>query len=224
MGSLTSRGRALVVVAFLLSAALCGGSAVALVVASRHEAHTPAALAPAAATPAATETPTPTPSASPTPVFTVTPRPTVTATPAPTATATATASPAARTTSSPRASHSTAPPAGLALDAILDPANGTSPGQDVGLFAHATDGDGTIRLVSVTWGDGTKSTAGKVTECASTGKGDCKDFVLHHTYAASGTFTVTITVASAGTLPETSSLTLKEFVNGPSPAASPASG
>jgi Rad3-related DNA helicase len=98
---------------------------------------------------------------------------------------------------------------------------GTSPGQDVGLFAHATDGDGTIHLVSVTWGDGKTSTTGEVTECASKGTADCKDFELHHAYAASGTYSVTITLASDGTLPESSHLTITEHVNGPSPEPSP---
>lgn len=224
MGSLTSRGRALVVVAFVVSAALCGTSAVALVLASRDDGSTPTALSAPSPTPTPSETPseTPssTPSAVPTPVFTVTPVPTVTAT----ATPTATSSPRPRTTSSPRPSSTrTAQPAGLFLDAILDPANGTSPGQSVGLFAHATDGDGTISLVSVTWGDGTKSTSGSVTDCAATGTADCKDIVLHHTYATgrSEPYLVTITVASAGDLPESSHVTLKEFVNGPAPEPSP---
>jgi hypothetical protein len=151
-------------------------------------------------------------------LVTVAPTQTATATPA----ATATSSPAARATSSPRPSATrTAQAAGLFLDAVLDPAAGTSPGDDVGLFAHATDGDGTIHLVSVTWGDGKTSTSGKVTECASKGTADCKDFELHHVYAASGTYSVTITLASDGTLPETSHLTITEHVNGPSPEPSP---
>jgi hypothetical protein len=112
-------------------------------------------------------------------------------------------------------------PPGLILDAILDPANGTSPGQVVGLFAHATDGAGTIRLVSVKWGDGSTSTAAKTTECAAKAGADCKDFELHHAYASAGTYSVTITVASNGTIPESTSLTIKEFVNGPSPTPSP---
>lgn len=220
MGSLTSRGRALVVVAFVVSAALCGTSAVALVLASRDDGSTPTALTSPSATPAPTETPTPTPSASPTPVFTVTPLPTPSATAA--ATPTATASPAARTTSSPRPSRSPAAAAGLFLDAVLDPANGTYPGQVVKLFAHATDGDGTIRLVSVDWGDGSpKSTTGKVADCASVGTGDCKDFEVHHQYTAVRTYQVTITVASSGTIPETSSLTITEHVNGTAPTPSP---
>ncbi|HUR13297.1 MAG TPA: hypothetical protein VM097_02260 [Mycobacteriales bacterium] len=220
MGSLTSRGRALVVAAFLLSAALCSTAAVALVEASRDDDATPRALASASPTPAPTEEPTPSPS--PTAAVTATPTVAPTASASPKPTATVTTSPAPRVTASPRPSATrTAQPAGLFLDAILDPANGTSPGADVGLFAHATDGDGTIRLVSVTWGDGTKSTTAEVTECAAQGPADCKDFELHHTYAAAGTYTVTLTVASTGGIPESASVSLKEHVNGPSPEPSP---
>jgi hypothetical protein len=215
---LTSRGRALVVVAFLVSAALCGTSAVALVRASR-DSGTPSALPSPSATPSPTESPTPEPTASPTPVVTTAPSPTPTA--APTVAPTATTSPAPRTTSSPRPSASPAAAAGLFLDAVLDPANGTAPKQVVGLFAHATDGDGTIQLVSVTWGDGSTSTAAKTTECAAKGRGDCKDFELHHAYAKAGTYTVTITVSSNGAIPESTSTSITEYVNGPVPSPSP---
>jgi hypothetical protein len=104
----------------------------------------------------------------------------------------------------------------LFLDAILDPANGTSPGQVVGLFAHATDGAGTIRLVSVKWGDGSTSTAAQTTECAAKAGADCKDFELHHAYATGREepYLVTITVESDGPIPESSKVTIKEFVNG----------
>jgi hypothetical protein len=202
------------VVAFLVSAALCGTSAVALVLASRDDG-TPSALPSPSATPSPTESPTPEPTASPTPVVTTAPTPTATAAPTPSATA----SPTKRPTTAPRPSPTrTTQAAGLFFDGKLDPASGTSPGQDVALLAHATDGDGTIRLVSVNWGDGTKATtfpAGAVTDCASIGKADCKDFELHHTYSAGRAepYVVTITISSAGSIPESASLTFKEFVN-----------
>jgi hypothetical protein len=64
------------------------------------------------------------------------------------------------------------------------------------ITARATDGDGFIELVSVSWGDGTVVTDDNGTQCAAKGSGDCRDWVYSHTYAQPGTYTVTFKVRS----------------------------
>ena len=228
MGSLSARGRLYVVLAFVLSAVLCGAAAIALVKASDDKdknaipSFTPTVVVP-------TDSPTPEPSATPTPT------PTVTATATPSATTAASASPTATRSSSPspRATHASPKPSkspattelGLRVDATLDPTAGDTSTDDLyKLYAHAVDDDGTIKLVSVKWGDGTTSTTAKTTsECAATAPGDCKDFYVTHYYKTKGTFDVVVTISS-GPYTETRVLhltcTVKTVAPTPSPSAS----
>jgi hypothetical protein len=222
--SLSGRARLLVIAAFVLSAGLFGTAAVAYVVASRDD-------GPKKAGPTVHPSvivPTQEPSATPTPTL----EPTSSPTPAASPTASPSASPATSPSpsASPRAATSSPRPSptrsfvkqGLFVDAVLDPADGDTVATvtDFVLSAHATDGDGTIKLQSVTWGDGTKSTSGKTSECPSTGTGDCKDFELHHVYNRTGRFEVYLTVTSGPTA-EKQVLHISAFVNHPAPTPSP---
>lgn len=189
MGSLTSRGRALVVVAFVLSAALCGGAAVALVAASRDDAASPSALPTVNPTLIApSQSPTPSPGAvSPTPVVTSSPRPS--ATPSPTATVTSSSAPRATTSprpASPRPSPTgnVAVPEGLEATAAITVIDAEQ-GKYV-VKVHATDGSGSIYLKSVDWGDQTeKAPKQRGTACspAAAAPADCRDYSVPHTYA-----------------------------------------
>ena len=225
MDSLSGRARLLVAAAFVLSAGLFGTAAVAYVVASRDDGPKkagptvhPSLILPTTE-PSATPTPSTAPTASPTPAPSPTAAPSASpaaATPSPSA------SPKPATTSPrPRPTRTTTKP-GLFVDAVLDPADGDTVATvtDFVLSAHATDGDGTIKLQSVTWGDGTKSTSGKTSECASTGTGDCKDFELHHVYNRTGRFEVYLTITSGPTA-EKQVLHISAFVNHPAPTPSP---
>lgn len=232
MGAFDARPRALVIVAFAGSAALFAGAATALVAANRDDDVTgtlPRAnptLVPGGSSPSAEPVVTDSPEASPA------------ATASATASAAASASASARATSSasPRASTSaSAAPRptkgalnaeGLFVDAVIDPADGATYAKKTvfRLSAHATDGDGTIRFVSVSWGDGTRSTSAVTRECAATGRGDCKDFAVSHVYSTQGSKDVTLTITS-GPAKETSVLLLGVKVNNaaPTPTASPSS-
>lgn len=202
MGSLTSRGRALVVVAFVLSAALCGGAAVALVVASRDDDASPTALPranPTLISPSQSPTPSPA-AASPTPT-TATPRPGASPTPSPTATVPS--SPAPRATTSPRAvAPRPEPAAGLYSSAEINIASGGTTADVYRVTAHATDGDGTIRLRSLDWGDGSPVRSGdRGAACNPPAKApaDCRDFSWTHSYPASTekeTYTITVILES----------------------------
>jgi hypothetical protein len=212
VGSMTTRDRVLVVALFVLSAGICATAAVALVRANNDKSDSPQAiptLHPTLSAP--TEQPTGTPSPSPT--ASPTPKPTV-ASPTPTRTATASpsASPRAHVTSSPRPSATrTTAAQGLYADATLTP---KTPDTTTVLNAHATDGDGTIRLVSVNWGDGGPVTkTGGTTQCPANPPGDCKDFAFQHTYAGPGTYAVTLTITSSGSIPETQVLHLTAYVH-----------
>lgn len=235
VGALSARGRLFVVLAFVLSAALCATAAIALVVASNNKKDKTDAIPtfnPTVVVP--TDSPTPEPSATPTPTLTATATPTASATPAASQAATASASPAASATRSPspRATHASPKPSatpvpnpdGLFVDATLDPAGGDTSTDDLyKLYAHATDNDGTIKLVSVKWGDGTTSTtATSTTECAASAPGDCKNFYVTHYYKTAGTFDVTLTISS-GPHAETSviHLTCKVKTVAPKPTPSP---
>ncbi len=226
VGSLTSRGRALVVVAFVVSAALCGSAALALVVASRDDAVAPLAI-PSSQPGLPLETSTPT--SSPTPVVVSTPTVAATSTPAPTATTTPapSASPRAsvRVTSSPSGDWTGTGTAGgtgtgsdaqpLLADASLDPADGDTTTDTVfHLFSHATDGEGAISLLSLTWGDGTSATPGtRGTACTATAPADCRDFAWTHRYAAVNKDGYQITLKlQSGT--EIFTLKIKAYVNG----------
>ena len=218
MDSLSGRARFLVIAAFVLSTALFATAAVAYVAATRDE-------GPKTAGPRIHPTlifPTQEPTASPTP--SPTPSPTASPTPSPAAvTPSPSASPRPRTTTSAPKPSPTAKKDGLRVDAVLDPADGDTFAKttDFVLYAHATDGDGTIKLQSVTWGDGTTSRSGKTTECASTGTGDCKDFELHHRYNKQGSYQVTLTVVSGPTA-EKRVLHITAFVHYPAPTPTPA--
>jgi hypothetical protein len=211
MGSLTSRGRVAVVLAFLASAGLATGAAVALVNASDGE-RTPGTTLPRVNPTLVFPSGTPTPSARPAPVVTATPS----ASAAPSASATP--RPSASSTPSPRASVAK-PSTYLEARASLDPGEGSS----FQLVVTAVDGDDRVVLSSVEWGDGATSGPSAGTLCSAPPGGDCRVFTLDHTYAqASSARTYPITVVvTAGE--ESVELVLKASVAAaePSPSASP---
>jgi hypothetical protein len=210
----------LIVIAFVLSAALCATAAVAFVIASRDEDDTkalPRVLPTVSPTAEPTATPSASPTASPTPAPSATPAATPSATAGPSASPRT--SPAPRVTPpAPRPSASRTPPAqGLFVDATLDPAEGNTTTKTVfRLFAHATDGDGTISLESIRWdANGPAVKEGTSKACASTGKGDCRDFAFSHTYATTGWHEIFLTIVSGpatGPQHETTTLHLRAYV------------
>lgn len=236
MGAFDARPRALVIVAFAGSAVLFAGAAAALVAAQGDDdvrtglpqanptlvpgGSTPSAApqTPSGPEPSSTESPdggTASPTAGPTAGPTTGPS----AVPSATSRATSSSSPRPRSTSG---GGTRTNPDGLFVDATIDPADGATYAKETvfKLFAHATDGDGDIRLVSVSWGDGTKSTTGSTTACPARGTGDCKDFALNHVYSTTGTKEVYLTVSS-GPVKETAVLHLTAHVNNAAPTASP---
>lgn len=220
MGSLTARGRALVVVAFVASAALASGAAVVLVKAGDHD-RTPGTTLPRV-TPTLvfpSGTPTPTPSATATPSA----RPTASVTPS--ATPSPTASPAATASRSPRPRETTGPlPDGLRTSAVLDPAEGYITTADTFTFtAHATDGEGRIVLEYVKWGDGTTTGPANGTRCSAPAGGDCRDYRATHRYAKAGDpYTITVLFTS-GTERATYSFDVTVLSAPPSPTPTPTS-
>lgn len=198
MASLTSRGKAVAGLAFLLSAVLCAGAAVALVrVSDREPADGTAAPKLQPTLIFGSTSPTPTPRA--TAVVTATPRPTPRATvspaasPRPSATATRSASPRPRATTSPQAER----PAGLAASTVLDPQSGDIyPTTPVTLTARATDGQGDIRLRSLDWGDGTVITGGSGKACPAPRGGDCADFAFTHNFPRAGEYSILLQITS----------------------------
>jgi hypothetical protein len=203
VASLTSRGKALAGIAFLASAVLCAGAATALVKASDHDTSDGTAAPRPEPTLIAGST-SPTPASSPTPAAATTPSASPTATAAATSSPTSpspsprtsSASPRPRTTSSPRSTN----PEGLALSATLNPQSGDIFVNDlITLKAHATDGQGSISLKSLTWGDGSKVTGGSGSSCTPPASGgDCANFSFSHRYQRSGTFHIVLQVTSGG--------------------------
>jgi hypothetical protein len=109
---------------------------------------------------------------------------------------------------------------GLFVDASLDRATGGTTGESYKVTAHATDGDGTIYLKSVDWGDGSASTLNqRGTACSPTAKApaDCRNYAVSHTYTKPGTHVITLTFVSGG---ETQVLHLTAKVSA-APSASP---
>ena len=221
MGSLSARNRALVVLAFLVSAGLFATAAVALVRTGREDA-TPSGTLPS--TNPTVVFPTDQPSESPTPAATVAPTATATATPtpsaAPTPAATASATPKATTSPRPRRTFQSPAPAGLYLDASMNATGGDTYAQQTEfvITARAIDGDGFIELVSLNWGDGTVVTDDTGEQCPAQDGGDCKDWQYSHTYAQPGTYTVTFKVRST---PETevSQVSFSVKVTHPAPSS-----
>jgi hypothetical protein len=198
---MTTRGRVLVVAVFVLSAAICASAAVALVVASDEDRQPLATLPsvhPTVVFP--TDQPTsaaPTPSRAPTTAATASSSPA--ATPSPTLSATP--SPAVRPSSgapSPTPVRTPLPP-GLFANASVAEASGASAGDPVHVKAHATDGDGSISLLSLDWGDGSSQVrGGRGTVCSppAAAPADCRNFAWTHPYAAPGSYTITIWLVS----------------------------
>ena len=196
------RARVLAGLAVVVAGGLVAGAAYAL---DQSTGGSPTALA----SPTASPSPTETPSASPTPAGAPSPTTTPTATPTVSRTAAATHSPSA----SPSAVRHYAYPAPtktyapLALSAEVNPQSG-SVGQTFALEGHATDGDGTIFVTSVNWGDGTVDGGEALpyrcpaypSPTANPGPyqpaPDNRTFTRSHVYQRSGTFTVTVTVHS----------------------------
>ena len=211
MGSLTTRGRVLVVVAFVLAAGLCASAAVAFVIASDESSVrtralptvSPTARPSAAPTPAPT-TPAPVVTASPTPV-TVTPTPTVTAVPS------ATVSPAPRRTTSPRPTATSAVVEGLGAEFSLNIGTGGTTDDTYVVTVHAHDGSGTIYLESIDWGDEPPATLherGAACNPPAVAPADCRNYTGSHTYTAAGTYIITIELVS-GTENATRQFTVK---------------
>jgi len=215
MGSLTARGRVAVVVAFVLSAGLASGAAVALVKAGDEE-RTPGRTLPRVnptlvapsdqATPATTGAPTP--STAPTPSA------------APTASATPSSAPSSAPTPSsspkPRAAQG---PTYLSAKADLVPVSESA----FELVVRATDGDDRVVLSSVKWGDGDAAASSGGARCSAPAGADCRVFSLQHDYAQAATektYAITVLVTAGK---ERVVLTLQATVAAlpPAPTASP---
>jgi hypothetical protein len=218
MGSLTVRGRAAVVLAFVLSAALATTAAVALVKtggSDRSPGRTLPRVSPSLVTGA-----TATPSASATPDETTAP------TTAPSGSATPSASASPQPSSSAVAGGSASPrpqsgqgPTYLSAKADLLPVSQSA----FRLVVRATDGDDDVTLSQVRWGDGATASSASGSPCSAPAGGDCQVFSLQHDYrqlSADRTYAITVLV-SAGR--ERVALTLHATVpaKAPVPSATP---
>jgi len=231
VASLTSRGKAVAGLAFLMSAVLCAGAAAALVrVSDREPSDGTAAPRPQPTLIFGSTSPTPSPTASATAKATASPSPVVTVSPSasPRASATATSSPRPRTTTSPRSDDVE----GLAVSALLSPAQGDIFVDDlITMKVHATDGKGTIALLSLEWGDGavdTSQTTAAGKKCAATSGGDCRDFTFTHRYDRSSPegapFTIVLRMTSTdeSAKPITFKITIYDRAGpSPTPTSSP---
>jgi hypothetical protein len=211
---MAGRPRLLAGLAVLVAAGLAAGAAYALIQAASDS--TPTAQATPSVEPVVT------PSESPTPVpTTVTPTATTSATATPTSTATVSTSPTPRRYPYPSPTKGYR---GLALTASMNTPRGTV-GQTFTLQGHATDGDGTVFVTSVDWGDGTvdggepspSSCPAYPSPSANPGpyrpEPDSRSFARTHAYANPGDYKVVVTVRSVnadchphGPIPETLSL------------------
>jgi hypothetical protein len=200
---MAARARLLAGLAVVVAGGLAAGAAYALDNATGDG--TPTALASPEAPPTPVETPGE--SASPTPA--AAPSPTVTPSATPTRTPTATRSASASPTAVRRYAYPgpTKTYAGLSLTAQLDPQSGSA-GQTFSLQGHATDGDGTIFVTSVDWGDG-KVDGGEAipdscpaypSPTANPGPyqpaPDSRTFTRSHVYTSAGDYRVVVTVTS----------------------------
>jgi hypothetical protein len=196
---LTLRGRILVVLAFIISAALFAGAAVAFVMARNDDSDkkvtTLPSIHPTLVFP--TDQPTAAPTESPTPAPT-TPAPTVTVAPTttPQVTPAATSSPTPRRTSTARPSPTRTLTQGLATSSELNIAKGGTTADTYVITIHATDGDGSVSLKSVSWQAGTSSATQSGTPCAATAPASCRNFTLSHKYTKAGSYLITIEVVS----------------------------
>ncbi len=177
------------VAAFVASAGLCAGAAVALVKTSDRPTST---TFPQVHPTAVLSTGTPAPAPAPSPHASATSAPT----PAATRSATPAATASAVSTHRPRpVTHEPTTEAlpGPSVHAVLDPASGDIDTETVlQLAVHATDVSGPLSL-TVDWGDGTvESPVGN----ACDGAGDCEDYGDSHTYAHEGTYTVRVIVSN----------------------------
>ena len=108
---------------------------------------------------------------------------------------------------------------GLSSTASLNFASGATTADLFKIVAKATDGNGSISLQSLDWGDGSALIkGGRGTACtpAATAPADCRNFSWTHTYAQAGHYIITIAFVSGK---ETSILHLTADVD---PAPSPA--
>ncbi len=222
MGSMTTRGRVLVIGVFLLAAALCATAAVALVLASDDKygpLKTLPSVKPTLIFPS--EEPTAAPSASATASSSPSPSaragsPTPQATAAASASASPSSSPRPRVTTSPKPSPTkTVQADGLRTNGTVAESTGAMPGDRIHVTAHATDGDGFISLLSLNWGDGSplvKGGRGAACSPPAVAPKDCRDFAWQHPYAAAGSYTITIWIQS-GT--EKASLQLPVTISAP---------
>ncbi|MFN2539449.1 MAG: hypothetical protein ABR549_15040 [Mycobacteriales bacterium] len=227
---MAGRARLLAGLAVVVAGGLAAGAAYALDHATDDGTATAAASATPSPTPLATpsESAGPLPSAAPSPTATATPTATPTARPTPSASATRAATP--KPTAPVRHYAYPAPTRtyeGLSLSAKMDPHSG-SVGETFDLEGDATDGDGTIFVAGIDWGDGTvdKGEASPA-QCpaypsptANPGPyqpaSDHRTFTRSHVYRAAGDYRVVVTVRSVnadcrphGPKPETASVTFE---------------
>jgi hypothetical protein len=200
---MSGRARVLAGLAVVVAGGLAAGAAYALDQSTGSS--TPTALASPTLAPA----PSATPPASPTPAAPPSPTTTPTAAPTPTRTPTATRSASAR----PSAVRYYAYPAptktyeGLAFSAEVNPQSG-SVGQTFTFVGYAKDGDGTIFVTSIDWGDGTVD-GGEASpnHCPAypsptTNPGpyqpapDKRTFTRTHVYTAAGTYKLVAKIRS----------------------------
>lgn len=226
MGTLTSRGRAALIAAFLASAGLFAVAAVALVANSDHD-RTNGSLPRVNPTLIAPST-SPTPEATPTTDGTASP----TATPS----TSATASPAATATRRPTGGGSSVGTTGgssgattgkvvtqdVEASASVDPSSGaTTTATIFKLIAHATDSQGTFRRLVINWGDGTPVETKSGAECSHAVGGDCRNWAAQHKYNSTGSYTITVTVYSDGAVDESLIMRLPVNVETVAPTPTP---
>ncbi|MCW2707280.1 MAG: hypothetical protein JWM22_1122 [Frankiales bacterium] len=197
---MAGHARLLAGLAVVVAGGLAGAAGYALEQATGES--SPAALPAPTASPTASPTPTQTPTETPTPTPVLSPTPTATA--VPTATPRTTATPTTRFYAYPRPSKTYAR---LALSASVNPRTGTV-GQLFALSAATSDGDGTIYVTSVDWGDGTVG-AGEANPGACPAypsptaqpggyrpQPDRRNLRFTHRYRQAGSYTVTVEVRS----------------------------
>lgn len=199
---MAARARLLAGLAVVVAGGLAAGAAYALDQAT--DDGTPTASA--SASPSPTATPVETTSESPSPEPSTAPSPTVSATTRPTPSATASPRPSGPVTHYAYPGPTTTYDS-LSLSAQVDPQSGAV-GQTFSLQGDALDGDGTIFLASINWGDGTTDSGEALpascpaypSPTANPGPyqpaPDHRTFTRSHVYQKAGDFTVTVTVNS----------------------------